>query len=414
MASRPASAGESTEVIHLLDELRSEMQGKRPSRFLLGRNRGRRYRASVSALYGWNIVCSAFRLDFSKREAQDVKVQIKEIPYSAALTIDDPVFIDVRSPGEYVKDHIPGSLNIPLFEDSEREEVGRVYHLLGRDEAIFRGSEFVGKKLGAIVNRFREFKGREIVINCFRGGMRSASLVALLSSLDFDVYKLSNGYKGYRQYVVSSLDGLDSMPQLFVLQGLTGTGKTEIIRRIENAIDLEAMAGHRSSVFGGIGLRQRTQKLFESLLLHRINTLKDEAFAVCEGESRKIGNLHIPKSFMQLINSSPAILITASLDRRIDIILREYTGDIDTREIIPIVRSLESRIGKDTVHQLVELLREGELAAFTGILLKKYYDPLYEHTIKKMSFIAVIDNTETEHACEEVKRTVLDYIASRR
>lgn len=332
---------------------------------------------------------------------------MREITYERAQQLDSPAFIDVRSPGEYSQDHIPGSLNMPIFGDDEREEIGKIYHLLGRDKAITRGSEIVGGKLGEIVTSIGKLRDREIVINCYRGGMRSKSLVALLLALDFDVYKLKDGYKGYRRYVVSRLNEIMFKPPVFVLHGLTGTGKTEIIRRIESAIDLEELAGHRSSVFGGIGLKQNTQKFFESQLLERIDSLQYRDYVVMEGESRKIGNLHIPERIVHLIKSSAAILIKASIDRRVKIILDEYAGNMDPGDVIAIVKSLESRIGMKNVNNLVALFEKGNLFEFTRLILEKYYDPLYRHSIREMRFIAEVENVDTESACREVEGVIL-------
>jgi tRNA 2-selenouridine synthase len=337
---------------------------------------------------------------------------MREITYEEARQLDSPAFIDVRSPGEFSKDHIPGSVNIPILGDEEREEIGKIYHLLGRDEAITRGGEIVGSKLGEIITDIGRLKDRDIIINCSRGGMRSKSLVALLLSLDFNVYKLKDGYKGYRRYILSRINDIGLEPPVFVLQGLTGTGKTEILRRIENAIDLEQLAGHRSSVFGGMGLRQNTQKFFESLLIERIDELNDREYVVIEGESRKIGNLHIPEGIMHIIKNSATILIRASIERRVEIILNEYTGNMDSGVLIEIVKSLESRIGLKNVNNLIELFERGDLFEFARLILEKYYDPLYRHSIARMRFIAEVENVDTESACREVEGVILNYLGN--
>ena len=338
---------------------------------------------------------------------------MREITYEEARQLNSPAFIDVRSPGEFSKDHIPGSVNMPILGDEEREEIGKIYRLLGRDEAITRGGEMVGSKLGKIIDGFRKLKDRDLIINCYRGGMGSKSLVALLLSLDFNVYKLKDGYRGYRRYVLSRISDIELEPPVFVLQGLTGTGKTEILRRIENSIDLEKLAGHRSSVFGGIGLRQNTQKFFESLLIERIDELNDRDYVVIEGESRKIGNLHIPDRLMDIIRNSATILIRASIERRVEIILNEYTGNMDSRVLVEIVKSLESRIGLKNVTNLIELFERGDLFEFTRLILEKYYDPLYRHSIAKMRFIAEVENVDTESACREVEGVILNYLGKR-
>ena len=59
--------------------------------------------------------------------------------------------IDVRSPGEFDKGHIPNAYNIPLFTNSERAHVGTVYKQEGQEQAINVGYEYVNPKLNWFV-----------------------------------------------------------------------------------------------------------------------------------------------------------------------------------------------------------------------------------------------------------------------
>ncbi len=332
---------------------------------------------------------------------------MNEIRYEEALDLPSPCFIDVRAPIEFAQDHIPGAINIPLFDDMEREEIGKLYTLVGQGDAIIRGGEIVGRKLSGILERITGLAETGTpVIYCFRGGMRSDSLSSLLTSLGFKVFRLKGGYKGYRRSVVSRLESFQMIKPLFVLHGLTGTGKTEILRHCANSIDLEEMAGHRSSVFGGIGLEPKTQKHFESAFLKRIDVLKGSPYLLCEGESKKIGDLHIPEKFFSEMMRSPGILVTAPMERRVDILLADYTRVLDTRELESIVVSLESRLGKKNTSLLLEYLGKGELRLFTQLLLEKYYDPLYIHSLKKMRFLAEVENMDSVRAAAEVMEII--------
>jgi tRNA 2-selenouridine synthase len=234
---------------------------------------------------------------------------MREISFLESLEIKNSVYIDVRSPAEFKADHVSGSLNIPLFDNNERKEIGTIYRLAGRYDAVMRGTEIVGEKLKGIMHSILEHKNKNLLVMCARGGMRSGSLVSLLDSLGLPVYKIEQGYKGYRRFVIDSLRSLKLDAPLFVLQGLTGSGKTEVIRRIRHTIDLEDMAGHRSSVFGGIDNVQRTQKRFESLLLDRFRGLERAPYILIEGESRKIGNLHIPDVLFEFMKRSPVVYL---------------------------------------------------------------------------------------------------------
>lgn len=334
---------------------------------------------------------------------------MKEITYQESLSIDDRVYIDVRSPMEFAEDHISGSINIPLFGDDERKEVGTVYRMAGRDTAIERGTEIVGEKLRDLVKSFMPYRERSIVLLCARGGMRSGSLGSLLDSLGLRVFKLEQGYKGYRRHVRELLKTITMTAPLFVLQGLTGSGKTEIIRSFPWSIDLEDMAGHRSSVFGGIGIVQKSQKRFESLILDRLRTLQDAPCCLIEGESRKIGDLHIPESLYELMAESPVIYCDTPLERRVDIIHREYYPHCDDHNIPAIVKSLHSKLGRGTIDHLLGLYEAGNIREFIRIMLEKYYDPLYRHSLQRKDFIATIQNTSTAGAIEELKKLMAAY-----
>lgn len=335
---------------------------------------------------------------------------IKNITYAASLDVPGRVYVDVRSPGEYREDHIPGSVNIPLFDDRERGEVGIIYRTAGRQTAIERGTGIVGTKLEALITEFGRFRESPIIINCARGGMRSGSVAALLDSLGYDIYRVIDGYKDYRRAVIRRLQAIDPGKPLFVIQGLTGSGKTEILRRMPNAIDLEQLAGHRSSVFGAIGLAQNTQKGFESGLLARIDELSDAPFLVVEAESRKIGNLHIPIAFFTIMKDSPAILVTTEMERRIDIIDEEYSCETDPSIIEGIVNSIEGKLGAETTKVLAGLIQAGDRKGFIRFLLEKYYDPLYSFSIMKRSYIAVIQNNNTLQSIEQINKHINIYL----
>ncbi|HOO72847.1 MAG TPA: tRNA 2-selenouridine(34) synthase MnmH [Spirochaetota bacterium] len=335
---------------------------------------------------------------------------MKMITYTESRGLTDPLYVDVRSPSEYAHDHIPGALNIPIFTDDERREIGTLYRHSGRDEAIVRGTEMGGRKIASIIAEISNYQGRQIVIYCARGGMRSGSVASLISSLGFEVYRLDRGYKGYRHQVLRSLECSDPWPRLIVLQGLTGSGKTEILTRIGPGIDLEGMAGHRSSLFGAIGLKQNSQKMFDSLLASRLDELGNEPFAIIEGESKKIGNCHIPETLYDAMKKSPVIYIDTPMERRIDILIREYTKVRDDEKVISIVKSLRSKLSEKTVAKMIELFTGGDLKAFVELLLLKYYDPLYRYSISRLDFIGTVTNYDSDTAAKQVMEIAENFI----
>jgi tRNA 2-selenouridine synthase len=335
---------------------------------------------------------------------------MKEISYIESLAIPDSVYVDVRSPEEYGTDHISGSINIPLFGNEERKELGTIYRMAGREDAIMRGTQIAGKKLKDLVASFLKYQDRAIIVLCARGGMRSGSLVSLLDSIGMNCYKLKDGYKGYRRYAIDQLEPLSVPAPLFVLHGLTGSGKTEIIRSIPSSIDLEDMAGHRSSVFGGIDMVQKSQKRFESLLLDRTRSLSGARYCLIEGESRKIGNIHLPHSLYDLMKASPAIYIDAPIERRVEIIYNEYHLHCNDENIPAIVKSLTPKLGHKNANLLVGLYAEGSIRQFIRIMLEKYYDPLYRYSIGRRDYIAIIQNLDTDQAVKEIHEAVERYL----
>ena len=331
---------------------------------------------------------------------------MEEITFEESQKITNPLYVDVRAPAEYNEDHIPGAINLPIFNDEERKEIGTLYKMVGKVDAVKRGTEIGGRRIVDIINSLTEIQDKEIIIYCARGGMRSGSVASLINSLGIKTYRIKDGYRSYRKMVMDELSSMKIKPAVFVLQGFTGAGKTEILRLISNSVDLENMAGHRSSLFGGIGLNQNSQKRFETLLIQKLKALEDEDFVLFEGESKKVGNLHIPENIFRQMRGAPAIYIETSIERRIEIIKKEYTGFNEDEKILKTVNSLKSKMGLQKTETLTGLYNQGNLDEFIKILLLDYYDTLYSHTLDTFDYIARIENTDSCEASREVLEVV--------
>jgi len=327
---------------------------------------------------------------------------MEDITFEESLKITNPLYVDVRAPIEYNEDHIPGAVNLPIFNDEERKEVGTLYKMVGKVDAVKRGTEIGGRRIVDIINSLTEIKDKEIIIYCARGGMRSGAVGSLINSLGIKTYRIIDGYRSFRKVVMDELSTVKIKPKIFILQGLTGAGKTEILKVLPNAIDLEDMAGHRSSIFGGIGLKQNSQKRFETLLWQRLEELKNEAFIVIEGESKKVGNIHIPENIFMQMREAPPVYIETPIERRVEIIKKEYTGFNEDERILKIVNTLRSKLGADKTDALIEFYNQGNLDEFIKILLLDYYDTLYRHTLDKFIYLAKITNNNTLEAAEKV------------
>jgi len=300
-------------------------------------------------------------------------------------------FIDVRTPKEFNEDTIPGAVNIPLFSDEERAIIGKLYTKKGREEAIIKGMGFVAKRLPKIYSKIRTLK-QPMAMFCWRGGMRSKSLVNLLSSIGYDIYQLEGGYKAYRQYVRERLKNYKIKPIVVVLQGKTGSGKTEILRNFKNSVDLEGMAQHRGSLFGGINLKPNSQKKFESLLLKRLDELQNEKWILIEGEAKKIGHIHLPEFLVKAIKLGKQILIERPIEERAKRLVEEYfdATDKNIKELKDTVQFLKKMIGKKMVEKIIKMIDNKEYVQAAVILLEKHYDPKYEHAAKGIKYDLII------------------------
>ncbi|CAI6032706.1 tRNA 2-selenouridine(34) synthase MnmH [Cohnella sp. JJ-181] len=291
--------------------------------------------------------------------------------------------IDVRSPGEYANATIPGSINIPLFTDEERAEIGTLYTQVNTEAAKERGLEIVSAKLPAFIKQFSQIPDEKVVF-CWRGGMRSKTTATLLSLMGIYSQRLAGGYRAYRQWVIEQLDTLAFGPTPIVLQGSTGSGKTDMLHRLKEeglaVIDLEGMAGHRGSIFGGIGLQARNQKMFDALLVQDLIAYKDEPFVLFEAESKRIGKIAVPDVLYAKRAHGHQITIELPVEARARQILQDYEPWNHEQACIAAFSRIRERIHTPIAAEIDGCLRAGRYAPAVEMLLVFYYDPLYAHS----------------------------------
>jgi tRNA 2-selenouridine synthase len=308
------------------------------------------------------------------------------------LPVDAPKFledagvhpiVDVRSPAEFAQGHIPGAVNIALFDDDERAQVGIIYKNSGPEAAVLKGMELAGPKMAGFVKKLHAVAhGKEILLHCWRGGMRSRNMAWVFSEAGYTVSVLDGGYKAYRRFIRSRL----SLPaRLMVLGGLTGSGKTGILRALEEqgqqALDLEKLACHKGSVFGSLGQdRQPTNEQFENDI-HSVWSGFDLKRPVwVEDESRAIGNVNIPDPLFDQMGNSPMIRIECSRESRIDRLVREY-AQFGKVSLGAAVEKIREKLG-DRINKVFAALGEGDFATVADISLH-YYDKTYEHSVSR-------------------------------
>jgi tRNA 2-selenouridine synthase len=247
-----------------------------------------------------------------------------------------------------------------------------------------------------------------VVAYCWRGGLRSRAVIAFLRGLGYGgVLGIDGGYRAYRRCVRARI-GAWRAPPSFVLRGLTGVGKTLVLRalaarRPEWVLDLEALAGHRSSILGAVGLEPASQKLFESRLGARI-ARGFGAACVVEGESRKVGDLVLPEPVWHAIDGGVALELVAEPARRVRVLLDDYLASPASRaELAGRLPFIEARLGPRWSGALVAMLAEGREAELVEVLLARYYDPLYRHSERGRSYAARFDARDPGAAAAEIE-----------
>lgn len=299
------------------------------------------------------------------------------------LAAEYPV-IDVRSPSEYNHGHIPGAINIPLFDDRERETVGVLYKNEGRIKAILKGLDLASSAMSSKLERaISESKDGRLLVHCWRGGMRSEAMAWLFSLGDIHTEILDGGYKSYRHFVLEKLG--EKRPYI-ILGGLTGSGKTEILKymatRGHQVIDLEGIACHKGSAFGSIGQPpQPTSEHFANLLAGRICRLNDPRPIWLEDESKSIGTVFMPDGFYNNMRESPVIALIMDVKTRMPRLLKEYSTH-SKDELIRSVNKISKRLGGDNTKESVESIETGEFRRAIEITLG-YYDKTYLYGLKQ-------------------------------
>lgn len=321
-----------------------------------------------------------------------------------ALAENHPV-VDVRSPSEFSHGHYPGATNIPLFNDEERARVGILYKNKGREVAVEEGLRIAGPKLTEYVSLGKAVSGgRDLLMYCWRGGMRSGAMAWLFRTAGIPVILLEGGYKAYRRFLKSRLEFPREMR---ILGGMTGSGKTRILHELkklgEQVIDLEAVARHRGSVFGSLKSKpQPTTEQFENNLFAEWLQLKPNSYVWLEDESKSIGRVFIPDELFVSMKSSLLVEIHVPREKRIINLVEEY-GKEEQSTLIDNVSRITKRLGSLKTKEIIEALKCNDYVKAADLLLN-YYDKAYRLSMSRNKRAVVhIDlkgDTPEEHARE--------------
>lgn len=317
----------------------------------------------------------------------------RELSAEQLYALKEPLIIDVRSPGEHAAEFIPHSLNLALLDDAERAHVGTVYKHEGEMVARRLALKVIAPKIPEIVDHILALRatGQAVVVHCWRGGLRSEAVASFLALVGIDCWRLTGGFKAWRQYLLAQFAQDQFAFETIILQGQTGAGKTEVLAALARCgiavLDLEALANHRGSVFGGVGLgAQPTQKNFEAQLWMKIRAV-GSAPLFLEAEGRRVGKLSVPDFLVGRMSDCRRILLTSPIEDRIERIFNEYSGKYGDRpevleQAFAQLANLRERIGAKRVQELKEMVSSGDGREAIKILLLEYYDPMYDKQIR--------------------------------
>jgi len=317
--------------------------------------------------------------------------------------------IDVRSPGEYYKGHMPNSINIPLFDDDERSIIGTIYKKEGRKKAVIEGLKFFEQKMEILLdNLFMNIESNKnisennnkeffIRIYCSRGGMRSQSMAWLLEKYKLNLITLKGGYKIYRRWV---LDSFSKKLNIVVIGGKTGTGKTRLLSLLDKykyqTIDLEEFACHRGSTFGGLGMKkQPTNEQFENIIAEKLSSFKCSNNIFVEAESANIGKCKIPHEFFNQMKNSRRIEIIRSESNRLDELIDTYSV-FKKEELQESVLRIKKRLGPQRTKLALESINNEKWDLVCRSVLD-YYDKCYEYEKVGKTNIRFIDLTDKKY-----------------
>jgi tRNA 2-selenouridine synthase len=293
--------------------------------------------------------------------------------------------IDVRSPGEYSRDRIPGAINLPVLSDAERVEVGTLYVQGTRFAARRLGAAMVTRNVAAHLEQYFEPfpEHSRFLLYCWRGGQRSRAMATILHAVGWNVFVISSGYKGYRAHVREAMEKLGPRIRCHLLSGLTGSGKSRILRAMaaqgRQVLDLESLGAHRGSLLGEEpDASQPSQKYFESLLLQQLQRFDLSQPVWIEGESKRLGKLWIPEPLWQPMLHAQVHEIHVPAPVRAAFLLEEYPHfTADPEALLAKLETLREPCGGRILAEWAAQIRAGEWPAFVQSILRHHYDPGY-------------------------------------
>jgi len=343
-----------------------------------------------------------------------------------SIVLEDRPLIDVRAPIEFSKGAFPHATNLPLMNDEERHLIGIRYKEQGNASAVELGKELVGPKKEERVKAWSDFvqSHPDAYLYCFRGGQRSQISQAWLKEAGITISRLKGGYKAFRGFLMSESERISAEAKTLILGGRTGSGKTVLLHELENSIDLEGLANHRGSSFGGFTSEQPSQIDFEDALGYELISHESQGHKhlVIEDESHNIGRIYIPKPIFHHLKMGELVILHTPMSQRVDIIFDEYVTQALKDYTLRYADKASTQWFHDAMHALERIRKRigyeryidikkafenafniqektgntSEHKNWIEMLLREYYDPMYDYQIQKSEISIVFEGNYEE------------------
>jgi len=291
--------------------------------------------------------------------------------------------IDVRAPAEYAEDHLPGAISLPVLDDEERARVGTIYKQVNPFSARKIGAALVAANAALHLQGPLADKpgGWRPLVYCWRGGQRSGSFAIILQQVGWRVETIVGGYKAWRGLVVNALYDTPFPCPVLVLDGNTGSAKTEVLNMLPargvQVLDLEGLAHHRGSLFGALG-PQPSQKAFDCALAMAISRLDPTRPVVIEAESSKVGNCRLPPWLWKAMTQAPRLAIAAPVAARASYLTRAYADmTADPLRLATVINRLRPGHPAERIETWLALAAVGDFVTLAAELMQHHYDPRY-------------------------------------
>ncbi len=343
-----------------------------------------------------------------------------------SIVLNNTLLIDVRAPIEYKNGAFLNSINLPIMDDKQREQVGTIYKQEGHEEAVKLGYNLVSgevkkQRVLAWIDIIKQYPN--VLLYCFRGGQRSQIAQQFIKDNGYDIVRLQGGYKALRNYLIEQVENSSYLFKPILLGGRSGSGKTILLNKLKNSIDLEGLANHRGSSFGRKITPQPTQINFENNLAYKFIQKINQGHnnLIFEDEGKYVGKIYIPKKFAQHLTSAPLIILQTPTQQRVETTFdeyivqaqklynssKDYTLDDWAQGMKKAIFRIRKRLG-DEKYQVLDNIFENALKKqkqssslegykeFVQFLLQEYYDPMYDYQIKKRSNKILFKGTQEE------------------